>query len=628
MLRTTRPAARRLSPAMLTAVAALLAIGPAVALASTITPDSYTADPGEANNLTVTDSGGTLTFADPSVPMTATSGCEPAGPNPAGTSVMCPQAGVNPILVIDLDDLDDQTTFVGQVNSAISQFGGPGADILRGSSASLSNRIEGEGGPDDLVGGSDNHDQVDYGARLAPITVSLDGQANDGEAGEGDNVRNSVEDVGTARANDLVTGNALPNTIRAAAGDDTVRAGAGNDVVVGDTGNDSVDGETGNDTVDGGPGKDLVLGGDGDDSLIAGDILNGVADGGADILSGGPGIDEASVTASGSAPTAGVAVSISLDDMGNDGVAGEGDNYRSDIENVVGNGAANYTLIGSAAINVLTTAGGSDSITGGPGNDILTSKDGNDTIQSRDGYADRVACGAGADTAIVDTLDQVSDCENVQVADVGNAASSADDSPPTVAFTSPAQNALIRGGPSTVTVNANDDKGVARVLLIDDGRVVGNDDTAPYSFVYRPHADDIGRDTLIAQAVDGANQTATAIRAVRVDRFVPRLSATVTPRRDRTLPFRFRTRGTLTLPQGVSRARGCSGGTVSVQVRRGSRTIATRRTKLRKRCSYSTTVAFTDWRRVGNGRLKIRARFSGNKVLKARRSPARSVRAG
>jgi hypothetical protein len=49
---------------------------------------------------------------------------------------------------------------------------------------------------------------------------------------------------------------------------------------------------------------------------------------------------------------------------------------------------------------------------------------------------------------------------------------------------------------------------------------------------------------------------------------------------------------------------------------------------LRKRCSYSTTVTFTDWRRVGNGRLKIRARFSGNKVLKARRSPSRSVRAG
>jgi Ca2+-binding RTX toxin-like protein len=614
---------------MLTAVAALLAIGPAGALAASLSPDNYTAEAGEANNLTVTDNGGSLTFVDQGATIFST-GCTPAGPNPPSTPVNCPQSGVSPILLIDLDDRDDQTTFVGQVNSAISQFGGLGADTLRGSSASLSNRIEGEGGADDLVGGSDNHDQVDYGARLAPIKVSLDGQANDGEGDgrEGDNVRNSVEDVSTGSANDTVTGNALPNTIRAAAGDDTVRAGAGNDVVVGDTGNDSVDGEAGNDTVDGGPGRDVVAGGDGDDALLAGAIVNGVGDGVADTLSGGPGIDEASITPSGPAPAAGVAVTISLDDLGNDGVAGEGDNYGIDIENVVGNGANNYTLIGSAAINVLTTAGGSDSITGGPGNDILTSKDGNDTIQSRDGFADRVACGAGADTAIVDTLDQVSDCENVQVADVGNAAASADDRPPTVAFTSPAQNALIRGGPSTVTVNASDDKGVARVLLIDDGRVVGNDETAPYSFVYRPKADDIGRDTLIAQAVDGANQTATAIRAVRVDRFVPRLSATVTPRRDRTLPFRFRTRGTLTLPEGVSRARGCSGGTVSVQVKRGSRTISTRRTKLRRRCSYSTTVTLTDWRRVGNGRLKVRARFGGNNVLKARSSRSRSVRAG
>ena len=605
-------------------------IGPAAAVAATITPDSYTGDATETNNLTVRDTGGTLTFADPGAVTTAV-GCQPAGPNPPGTPVTCPQSSLDPALLIDLADLNDQTTFVGRVTRDISQFGGPGVDTLRGSSSSLSNKMEGEGGADILAGASNNHDQVDYGARLAPISVSLDDLANDGEAGERDNVLSTVEDVSTASANDIITGNALANTLRGAAGNDAIVAGAGDDVVIGDTGNDSINGEAGADIVDGGPGRDVVAGGDGDDVVLAGNTINGAADGGADSVSGGPGIDSASVTATGPAPAlAGIGVTVTLDDIANDGIVGEGDNYRSDIENVVSNGGGNDTLTGSAAINVLTTGDGNDSITGGAGNDILTSNAGNDSIQARDGYADRVACGKGADTAIVDTLDQLSpDCETVQVADVGNANDTPEDSPPTVAFTSPAENALIPGGPSTVTVEAGDDKGVARVVLIDDGRVVGNDDKAPYAFDYRPNADDVGRDTLIAQAVDGVNQTATAIRAVRVDRFQPvRLSATVTPRRDRTRPFRFRTRGTLTLPEDVSRARGCSGATVSIQVKHRSRTITTRRAKLRKSCGYSTTVAFASRRRLGNGRLTFRARFSGNKVLKSRNSSSRSARAG
>ena len=169
-------------------------------------------------------------------------------------------------------------------------------------------------------------------------------------------------------------------------------------------------------------------------------------------------------------------------------------------------------------------------IDGGAGNDVMRSFEGDDTIFARDGFADRVDCGPGNDAAIVDTLDQVSpNCETVQAADVGSAN---DDASPTVAFATPAENALIPGGPSTVTVTASDDRGVARVVLIDDGRVVATDTTAPYSFAYQPTANDIGTNTLIAQAVDTGNQVATAIRVVRVDRFNPaRVTATVTPSR-------------------------------------------------------------------------------------------------
>ena len=319
-------------------------------------------------------------------------------------------------------------------------------------------------------------------------------------------------------------------------------------------------------------------------------------------------------------------MTVTLDDVANDGIAGEGDNYRSDIEDVGSFGGGGDTLTGSAALNILSTTFGDDVITGGAGNDVMSSGLGNDTIFARDGFADRVDCGPGNDTAVVDTLDAVgANCETVQAADVGSAN---DDASPAVAFATPAENALIPGGPSTVTVTASDDRGVARVVLIDDGRVVATDTTAPYSFAYQPTANDIGTNTLIAQAVDTGNQVATAIRVVRVDRFNPaRVTATVTPSRDRSRPYRFRTRGTVSRPTGVSAAQGCSG-TVTVTIKRGARTISTRRAKLTRICTYASTATFGSRRRLGNGRLRITARFGGNAVLKARSSAGRNVRAG
>ena len=45
------------------------------------------------------------------------------------------------------------------------------------------------------MGGGGLGDTADYSARLNPVTVSLDGAGNDGEASEGDNVLADVEDV-------------------------------------------------------------------------------------------------------------------------------------------------------------------------------------------------------------------------------------------------------------------------------------------------------------------------------------------------------------------------------------------------------------------------------------------------
>jgi Ca2+-binding RTX toxin-like protein len=606
----------------LAAVGALLAMGTAGASAATLNNGNFVAGPGETNNLVVTDTGVTFTYVDSGAAITAGGTCLPAGLQPPGTPIAC--AAVNSIN-ITLADLNDQTTFVGPIDANIAQDGGLGNDTLRGSLATTFNSMVGGPGADILAGGP-GADFAFYVDHPAAVSISLDNVANDGSAGEGDNVLSSVENIFTGPGNDTVIGSAANNTISTGVGGDVVSGGAGDDEIDTDEGNDSASGDAGDDRVQGGAGSDAISGGDGDDALLPGDTIGGAADG-ADVVSGGAGIDFASTTAFGVVDPA---VSITLDDLANDGIAGEADNYHSDIEDLASNGGGAATLVGTAANNTLSGGGGNDVINPGAGNDVVFGGAGDDTLTTRDGFSDRVVCGTGTDTAIVDTLDQVGgNCENVQVADVGNANDTPEDAPPTIAFVAPAANALLPGRASTVTVDAADDRGIARVVLIDDGRAVATDTTAPYAFSYQPNANDIGSNTLIAQAIDGAGQASTAIRVVRVDRFSPRrVSATVTPIRDRRGPYRFRTRGTVSMPTGVTRTQGCRAGTVSVTVKRASRTISTRRVKLSKACTYSSTVRFASRGRLGNGRLRITARFGGNSVLKARNASARRVRAG
>ncbi len=616
-------AVRRCSMAVMAAAGALLAVAPAGAMAATLTPNNFNALPGEANRLTITDSGATINWVDTGAVIVAAGGCLPAGANAPGVTVACPSTfSVN----IDLDDLDDETTFSGAfAERAIFQNGGAGNDTLRGPSDAGSNTMVGGAGADDIAGGSGARDLADYTARVATVSVTFDDVANDGENGESDNVRSSVENARTGDGNDTITGSPADNLLGGGAGDDTITGGPGDDDVQGDEGNDVLSGEAGDDSISGTSGADNISGGDGNDFLTPGQVFLGVSDG-ADTVSGGSGLDAISLSVNGVGNNR-VTLVATLDDLADDGIPGEGDNYRADLEDVDTSGFNNATVVGNGAPNVVRTGFGDDLVTGGAGNDALSSSAGNDTVFARDGFADRVDCGTGIDVATVDTLDFVSaNCETVQAADVGNAN---EDAPPTIAFATPAANALIPGGPSTVTVTATDDRGVASVVLIDDGKVVGTDTTAPYAFTYRPDADDVGSNTLIAQAVDGAGQTATAVRVVRVDRFTPtRVSATVSPSRDRARPYRFRTRGTVSRPAGVSAARGCSAGTVTVTIKRGGRTISTRRVRIRRTCTYASTVTFASRGRLGNGRLRITARFGGNAVLKARSSAGRNVRAG
>jgi Ca2+-binding RTX toxin-like protein len=77
--------------------------------------------------------------------------------------------------------------------------------------------------------------------------------------------------------------------------------------------------------------------------------------------------------------------------------------------------------------------------------------------------------------------------------------------------------------------------------------------------------------------------------------------------------------GAVALPAGVTRAQGCSG-TVTLTVKVGRRTVASRTAKLSRTCGYSARLPRSSRTR------KVTARFSGNAVLTARSSPARTVR--
>jgi hypothetical protein len=408
---------------------------------------------------------------------------------------------------------------------------------------------------------------------------------------------------------------------------ETIDGGSGDDVVIGHDGADTLTGGAGDDDMQGGGGNDVIDGGAGDDDLDGG--------AGADDLHGGSGIDSAfPVAIADPAPDA----RGTLDDTADDGGPGEGDNVHSDVENLEGGsfaatagapGDGLVTLVGSAASNSLTVSSGHGNIDGGAGNDVLAGGPLDDTITSRDGYADVVTCGDGADTVIADTFDTVSDsCESVQRATVTLPGAPPPDAQPSVTWTAPAERATIAGrATTTLSASAADDHGIAKVQFLAGTRLVCEDTSAPYSCAYTPRGDEGGLRTLEAVAIDTAQQAATALKAVTVGPFTPKLSLSVSPSSDRRPPLHFHASGHLTLPSGMTHAVGCATGTVTVKVEAGAKTVSTRHVDLEHDCTFSSSLAFHDRSHFGKATvLHLSARFGGSPMLKAASARTRSAR--
>lgn len=156
----------------------------------------------------------------------------------------------------------------------LTVFGTDGNDTLNGTAADEAfyarggdDKVNGGGGDDELDGGpgadvlsgGDGRDVVSY-AGTAAVTVTLDGTADDGAAGEGDNVLADVEDVISGDGADKLTGSAAGNTLDGSGGDDRIDGGAGVDSLFGGAGDDTIDARDGGpDYIDCGEGTDTAV---------------------------------------------------------------------------------------------------------------------------------------------------------------------------------------------------------------------------------------------------------------------------------------------------------------------------------------------------------------------------------
>ena len=228
--------------------------------------------------------------------------------------------------------------------------------------------------------------------------------------------KSTVIENGTGtNQDDVITGNAVANTLDGRSGSDRLSGGSGNDVLTGGAGNDVLNGGAGFDKMTGGSGNDVYyvdhirdqvvessasLASGGSDTvlsslsaytlpanvenlrLLAKGVANGTgnsldntlhAGAGNNVLDGRAGND----TVSYEFATRGVTVSLAKTSA--QSTVGSGSDRLVSIENLVGSNH-NDTLTGNAGGNRIDGGRGNDTLSGGLGNDLLTGGTGADSF--------------------------------------------------------------------------------------------------------------------------------------------------------------------------------------------------------------------------------------------------------
>ena len=150
--------------------------------------------------------------------------------------------------------------------------GGAGDDGLEHCSNCIGSNNDPGVGADTYVGGP-GADKLWLDGHNSGMAISIDGQANDGSSGEGDNVGSDIEVIAGTVHNDVFAGSAGPDAFEGDGGDDDIHGAGGNDDLYGGSGDDRVFGDAGNDKVQGASGSDSVDGGAGLDQIY-GDIAS------------------------------------------------------------------------------------------------------------------------------------------------------------------------------------------------------------------------------------------------------------------------------------------------------------------------------------------------------------------
>lgn len=171
--------------------------------------------------------------------------------------------------------LDGNDQLLGE-GGADSPNGGAGNDLVDGgadddalefcSKCAGGGRNDTGAGADTYVGGSGT-DTLWLDNHPGGIAISPNGVADDGNAGEGDNVSADIEDIQASAGDDVYTGGPGADKFEGNGGNDTIHGGDGADDLSGNTGDDKVYGDAGNDKLQGQQGADTIDGGAGADAL-------------------------------------------------------------------------------------------------------------------------------------------------------------------------------------------------------------------------------------------------------------------------------------------------------------------------------------------------------------------------
>ena len=148
---------------------------------------------------------------------------------------------------------------------------GDGDDYLDGGGTAAS-------GTDTWIGGP-GFDRLYLGSRSSDLIIDLDNQADDGEAGENDNIRTDIERFDLGGGNDTL--NIATPAANAVGADNEVYGANGNDTIKSGPGEDYLDGGNGNDEFTGGDGEDRAFGFAGTDRFLMKDGFFDHVDGGA-----------------------------------------------------------------------------------------------------------------------------------------------------------------------------------------------------------------------------------------------------------------------------------------------------------------------------------------------------------